>query len=130
MSSKRDSAYCDSLQYSNNIYGNSHLRRVNSDCLPSHSPYQLCSDMDQLRMHSCEVLPRYVEPRRIEQNSACSNFGSNFERRPSSCEGTSVCRNSHHCHVPIDPGGGNFFIIKYYNLGYFLGSALIIFSHK
>lgn len=131
MSSRRDSAYCDSssLPYSNNIYGNSHIRRTNSDCLPSQNPYQLCSDMDQLRIHSCDNLPRCTD-RRIDQNSAHSNCGSHFERRPSCCEGSSVCCSSHNCRVPVDPGGGKLNFYKNYVTFLFLNNVFIFLVLK
>lgn len=121
MSSKRDSTFGDntSLPYSHNIYSSTnHDRKTNSDCLPLQNNYsnnQFCSDMDRLRVHSCEGLPIWRNFRTTEQVSKCCSqlstcHCSREDIKRSCCNGgisdiKSCC--SQERHISVDPGGHN-----------------------
>lgn len=105
MSSKKDSAFYDSssLPYTNNLE-----RKANSDCFPYHNHYKLCTDMEQLKVRSCDIFPRQVESQNAVKDSDFYHYINALEsRKPSCCEensGLSHC--SRNIQMPSDPGGG------------------------
>lgn len=110
MSSKKDSAFYDSLSlpYYNNMHTNGQLRKTNSDCLPQHNYYQSCSDVEQLKVRSCDLLPKCIQPRNVIKESDLFNYPTNLDNRKQSCceELSGVSQYSWNLRVPTDPGGG------------------------
>lgn len=104
MSSKKDSAFYDSssLPHYNNIQASTQLRKSSSDCLPPHNHY-LCSDMEQLRVRSCDVMSKYVETRRVTDLDFLKS--TSWDNSNKHCEDVTVS-HSPHFQRSLDSGGG------------------------
>lgn len=118
MSSKKDSAFYDSssFPYCNNAQVNTQLRKTNSDCLPPYNHYQLCSELDQLKVRSCEVLPRYFDSRNVTKDSDFFNYPNSSANKKHSCceEMSGISHCSRNFQVPSDPGGGKYLSLFQY----------------
>lgn len=108
MSSKKDSAFYDSSSFPYyNLEANRYSRKTSSDCYPLQNQYQLCSDMEQLKVKSCDVFPRYIDTQN-EMHSEIFNYMPNLEnRKRSCCESSCISQCSRNLQIPSDPGGGN-----------------------
>lgn len=108
MSSKKDSAFYDSSSLPYYTEANKHYRKTNSDCYPLQNQYQLCSEMEQLKVKSCDVFPKYIDSQNEMKNSEMFNYMPNLEnRKRSCCEGFCISQCSRNFQMPSDPGGGN-----------------------
>lgn len=107
MSSKKDSVFYDSSSFPYANMG----RKANSDCFPYHTHYQPCSGTDQLKVKSCDILPRHIESQKTAKDSDFYHKINSLENHKQSCcdENSGLNYYGRNMQVPSDPGGGKYF---------------------